>query len=117
MGVIILFVAYFRLNSRLTLIGTYIPADTNRYLPDGAQALADIREISNSPDGLIELRRLVDEGTPLLRSNLDRSLAETTGDLIAHYEVCEPLKAFLAAMRTRDRQANEIKGAGHSGLL
>ena len=97
--------------------GTYIPADTRRYLPDGAQALADIREISNSPDGFIELRRLVDEGTPLLRSHIDRSLAGTIGHLIARYEVCEPLKAFLVAIRARDRQANEIKGAGHSGLL
>jgi hypothetical protein len=58
---------------------------------------------------------LVDEGTPLLRAYIDRSLAGVTGDLIARYEVCEPLKVFLIAVRARNGQPNEIKGAGHNG--
>jgi hypothetical protein len=85
-------------------------------IPDGNQALADLAELARSSDGLVELRRLIDEGTPLLRSYIDRLSAAETGDLIARYEVCEPLKVFLAAIRARNRQANEIEGAGHDGL-
>jgi hypothetical protein len=89
------------------------PSAGYRYTPDGKQALADLAELSRSPDGLVELRRLIDEGTPLLRANIDWLSAAETGDLIARYEVCEPLKVFLAAIRARNRQADEIEGAGH----
>jgi hypothetical protein len=61
---------------------------------DLAQALADLSELIRSPDGLVELRRLIDEGTPLLRANIDRLSAAEAGDLIARYDVCEPLKVF-----------------------
>ena len=86
-----------------------------RYRPDGTQALAELREISNTPDGLIEVRRLIDEGTPLLRAYIDRSAATETGDVVARYQLCEPLRVILPALRARDGQPNEIESAGHNG--
>jgi hypothetical protein len=75
-------------------------------------AYAELRSLLRFSDGLIELRRLIDEGTPLLRANIDRLAAGETGNIIVRYEVCEPLKVFLAAMRARNGQPNKIE-SGH----
>jgi hypothetical protein len=85
------------------------------YVPDATQALSDLSELIRSLDGLVELRRLVDEGTPLLRAYIDRPSASEAGDIIARYELCEPLKVFLTTMRARHGQSDEIECARHDG--
>jgi len=83
-------------------------------VPDAKQALADLREIvallPENDDLAIEVRRLIDRGTPLLRAKVDRPVAEATGRLIVRYEIADELKVHLAAARARHVHASEGEG-------
>jgi hypothetical protein len=90
---------------------------TPRLIPDGDRALAELREIARCPEGLVEIGRLINEGTPLLRAYIDALPAGGTGDIIARYEICELLLPVLTAVRAGNGQVSKIEGALDHGDL
>ena len=82
-----------------------------RFVPDGDQALSELREISGCPEGLVEIGRLIDEGAPLLRAYIDHPPTKGAGDIVARYEISERLLPVLAAVRARNRYVGEVECA------
>jgi hypothetical protein len=89
-----------------------------KLLPDGADALADLRLLADGPwrcepELLGLLRSLVDEGAPLLE--IDNVLATGTDSGVVRYKLADRLKAFMLARLATDANAHEVEGSrgGH----
>lgn len=81
--------------------------------PDMAQALADLRELralaASQGFELFEfLRQLSEDGTPVLRADVNVCATIGATHNVALYSLSEPVKACLAALRMRDRDTNEL---------
>jgi hypothetical protein len=79
----------------------------NRQLvPDFSAAFADLKELKTlalltETDLSESFDKLGDAGTPLLRVDVDYSLAGTTGEVIARYHLADELLVHLRALRAR----------------
>jgi len=82
-----------------------------RLIPDTARAFAELREIAGTPEGLVEINRLIDSGTPILRAYIDDSAAIGAGHAVARYEISKFLLPFLAAVRARNGKVGEVQSA------
>jgi hypothetical protein len=79
---------------------------------DGGTGTGHCSGLIRSLEGLIEVRRRVDEGAPLFRAYVDRASAAPAGDLIARYhQLGKRFQVLFAAMGARNRQVDRIRRA------
>ena len=85
---------------------------STRVVPEWRQAVADLRELATCrdyPDVAKCFDKLIDEGTPLLRANVDHAATEATDNLVVCYELADDLKICLSAIRAGNFQPQNVE--------
>ncbi len=83
-----------------------------RVVPDWRQAVADLRELTTCryyPEVAKCFGKLINEGTPFFRTNVDHAATEATGNLVVRYELVDDLKVCLAAIRAGNLQPQNVE--------
>lgn len=87
---------------------------TEEFEPDFSQSTADMAELARlsalgSFDLFVYLRLLSEAGLPTLACEVDRCAAKVAGRRVVRYQLGEPLRAILLALRARHVDEDEIK--------
>jgi len=87
-----------------------------RFIPDGTQAFEELAELERlAPHDLaVAVQRLVDQGAPVLRANVNDGTAVSADDRVVIYQLPKELKVLLAAVRARNLDSDQTDdGSAH----